>query len=187
MIAAHVDLIQWRSRERYIKLLLQTHSPEVDYSLLIMVMRSLILEGQRSLLGQQWRRVALLWWLILTEFRCFWSTRRLRHEIPRSPLYMGVLGQGNHLGALMDGWGGSGSPRPLVARLGGWARHLVRIPPPWSVYFVPKSRIVIFWKILILEKSPVNLSPYRSLKPKKKYTKQGFLTPQSYNQNKGDS
>ena len=45
MIAAHVDLRQWRSRERYIKLLLQTHSPEVDYSLLIMVMRLLDLGG----------------------------------------------------------------------------------------------------------------------------------------------
>ena len=38
---------------------------------------------------------------------------------------------------------------------------------------------------MILEKSPVNLSPYRSLK-RKKYTKQGFPALQSYNQNKGD-
>ena len=46
----------------------------------------------------------------------------------------------------------------------GWARHLVPFLLPGSVCVVSKLSFIIFGKILMLEKSPVNLSPYRSLK-----------------------
>ena len=49
---------------------------------------------------------------------------------------------------------------------GGWARHLCSFPPLVSVCVVSKLSSIIIGKILMLEKSPVNLSPYRSLKPK---------------------
>ena len=44
----------------------------------------------------QWRPAASLFW-------CFRSTPPSLHETRRGPLYMGVLGQGDLLGLLMDG------------------------------------------------------------------------------------
>ena len=86
----------------------------------------------------------------------------------------------------MDGWDAPKSKRDVVARLGGRAHHPWPFPLRDSVCVIPKLRIVIIWKIMILEKSQVNLSPYRSLKLKKIH-KQGFPVLQSYNQNKEDS
>ena len=77
---------------------------------------------------------------------------------------MGFLGQGNLLELLLDGWDAPKSKRAQVARLGGGARHLVPFPLRDSVCVISKLRIVIFWKIMIFENSPVNLTPYRSLK-----------------------
>ena len=68
---------------------------------------------------------------------------------------------------------------------GGWARHPCSFLLRDSICVVSKLRIVISWNIMILEKSPVNFSLYRSLKLKK-YIKQGFPVLQSQNQNKGD-
>ena len=66
----------------------------------------------------------------------------------------------------MDGWEAPRRPKSIGGAPRGWARHLCSFPLPDSVCVISKLRIVIFWKIMILEKSPVNLSPYRSLKQK---------------------
>ena len=39
--------------------------------------------GRRSLRRWLWKSIPLLWWLVLTQFRCFWSTRRLLSETRR--------------------------------------------------------------------------------------------------------
>jgi hypothetical protein len=127
----------WRTREKYIKLLPQTHSAEVDYSLFIMVMLVQMLEKVRSL--QWW-----LWWSFTLQlifagscsvsvFLCF------RHppleESSWCPLYRGfrldrVRGRKKHANRTVEGGKSMGGASPLTRRatmdLSTLRAHLVR-------------------------------------------------------------
>ena len=160
-----MDLIQWRSRERYIKLLLQTHSLEVDYSLLIMVMRLLDLGGveispvaapEESSPHMVADSGSISVFLIYAP--------PPSRDMSGTFIYGGFRSRGPprafdgrqmmHEGQKRTGGAPRGSGRatqalsPLLA------------PFAWFQSWVP----LYFQKIIILEKSPGNLSPYRSLK-----------------------
>ena len=96
----------------------------------------------------------------------FLDLRRLPSRDALEAFIYGVFRSREPLEFLLDGCDAPKGKRGQVARPGGGARHSLSFLLRDSVCVISKLRIVIFWKIFILEKSPVNLSPYRSLKLK---------------------
>ena len=134
-------------RERYIVLLPQTHSPEVDYSF-IMETVEMVLEKKETTPAGLRRSFPPPICCLLASISGFSRVRLLFPKNVGGPLYKGFLGQDGVVEKKIDG---SGATRPHLVgptRPGTGAAWATPFGPPASVCLIPSLRSLPPSKIL---------------------------------------
>jgi hypothetical protein len=152
---------QWSTREKWDKLLPQTHSPEVDYSLFMAVMMVLTSERMEKHPGRLRQRFPLQSSLEQPLFLCFMFLYCLFRD-HQGGLYIGIF-RSSWASGDKDGQHRRSEPQ---TRLGGAAWHTPHVSfgprgqPCWLLCALGASH----GKILMIQKFWVNLSSGRFLK-----------------------